>query len=80
MLLGVEPGSYGRLFAEMQKLSKRVAKLRQCLKSLGVCRTYISSHIFKYIALRCGLIRIGDFAMKVCQRILDTYRDSIIQC
>ena len=45
MLLGVEPGSYGGLFAEVQKLSKRVAKLRQCLKSLKVCRTYISSHM-----------------------------------
>jgi hypothetical protein len=53
MLLGVEPGSYGGLFAEVQKLSKRVAKLRQCLKSLEVCRTYISSHMFKYIVLRC---------------------------
>jgi hypothetical protein len=53
MLFGVEPGSYGGLFAEVQKLSKRVAKLRQCLKSLEVCRTYISSHMFKYIVLRC---------------------------
>ena len=43
MLLGVEPGSYRGLFAEVQKLSKRVAKLRQCLKSPEVCRSHIWS-------------------------------------
>jgi hypothetical protein len=45
MLLGMEPGSDGGLFAEVQKLSKRVAKLRQCLKSSEACRFYISSHM-----------------------------------
>ena len=53
MLLGVEPGSCGRLFAEVQKPSKRVAKLRQCLKSSEVCRFYIFSHKLKYRITMC---------------------------